>query len=135
MRFSLLTILLAVVLCSSGWADDRAGPEVVQQPKVAERTATESTPDRQPDDLSWWTVDGGGGESSGGSYTLTATAGQPDAGTLYGCWKVLDGGLWSGSMDLQPVFCDSFESSDTSMWDNTVGGVVKRVQPSAAGGE
>ena len=31
--------------------------------------------------LPWWTVDGGGGESSGGdAYAVAGTIGQPDAG-------------------------------------------------------
>jgi len=29
--------------------------------------------------LSWYTVDGGGGRSSGGPYQLLGTIGQPDA--------------------------------------------------------
>jgi hypothetical protein len=33
-------------------------------------------------DLSWWTVDGGGGTSSGGDYSLTGTAGQAQVGAL-----------------------------------------------------
>ena len=38
-------------------------------------------------DLSWDTVDGGGGTSSGGSYALSGTAGQADAGgPLSGSW-------------------------------------------------
>jgi len=45
-------------------------------------------------DLSWHTVDGGGGESSGGTYTLHGTAGQPDAGTLSGGTYSLSGGFW-----------------------------------------
>ena len=35
--------------------------------------------------LDWWTVDGGGTvdmQSGDGTYTLSGTAGQPDAGTL-----------------------------------------------------
>lgn len=31
-------------------------------------------------DLSWFTVDGGGGISSSGAYVLIGTVGQPDAG-------------------------------------------------------
>lgn len=46
-------------------------------------------------DLSWWTVNGGGGQSTGGSYTLTATAGQPDAGVVSGGGYTLRGGFWS----------------------------------------
>ena len=34
-------------------------------------------------DLSWWTVDSGGATGlTAGSYTLSGTAGQPDAGSL-----------------------------------------------------
>jgi hypothetical protein len=34
--------------------------------------------------IDWFTLDGGGGTSSGGNFTLTGTIGQPDAGTLSG---------------------------------------------------
>jgi len=46
-------------------------------------------------DLSWFTVDGGGGSSSGGPYTLNGTIGQPDAGTMSGGNYSLVGGFWS----------------------------------------
>ena len=46
--------------------------------------------------LSWWTVDGGGGLSSGGDYHLSGTFGQPDAGVLYGGYYALIGGFWGG---------------------------------------
>ncbi len=49
-------------------------------------------------DLSWWTVDGGGGAVSGGGYVLTGTAGQPDAGAaLTGGGYTLTGGFWPGA--------------------------------------
>jgi len=47
-------------------------------------------------DVSWWTVDGGGGTASGGSYTLTGTIGQPDAGVLTGGDYTLGGGFLGG---------------------------------------
>lgn len=48
-------------------------------------------------DLSWDTVDGGGGTSSGGSYALSGTAGQADAsGPLSGGSYTLTGGFWAG---------------------------------------
>jgi hypothetical protein len=48
-------------------------------------------------DLSWSTVDGGGGMlSAGGVYTLAGTAGQPDAGLLAGGSYTLGGGFWGG---------------------------------------
>jgi len=47
-------------------------------------------------DLSWSTVDGGGGTfSTGGPYSLGGTSGQPDAGTLSGDTYQLTGGFWS----------------------------------------
>jgi hypothetical protein len=33
-------------------------------------------------DLSWWTLDGGGGVVSGGGFSLSGTAGQPEAGAI-----------------------------------------------------
>jgi len=47
-----------------------------------------------PYTLSWWTVDGGGGTLSGGGYTLSSTAGQPDAATWAGGEYLLGGGFW-----------------------------------------
>ncbi len=44
-------------------------------------------------DPGWYTVNWGGGASAGGSYTLTGTAGQPDAGTLRSSTYMLAGGL------------------------------------------
>lgn len=46
--------------------------------------------------LSWSTVDGGGGKSSGGSYSLNGTIGQPDAGSMSGGTFDLAGGFWGG---------------------------------------
>ncbi len=47
-------------------------------------------------DLSWSTIDGGGGTSSGGTYTVMGTIGQPDAGYLGGGNYELLGGFWVG---------------------------------------
>jgi hypothetical protein len=55
--------------------------------------------------LDWWTVDGGGATSStGGSYTLGGTIGQPDAGTSGGGTYTLDGGFWGGDLDGTPNY-------------------------------
>ncbi len=45
-------------------------------------------------DLSWHTVDGGGGTSGGGGFVLRGTIGQPDAGDLSGGDFTLRGGFW-----------------------------------------
>ncbi len=44
-------------------------------------------------DLSWHTVDGGGGTSTGDGFVLRGTIGQPDAGTLSGGGFELRGGF------------------------------------------
>ena len=49
-----------------------------------------------PYELSWYTIDGGGAEISGGVYTLTGTIGQPDAGYHTGTPYDLSGGFWVG---------------------------------------
>ena len=46
--------------------------------------------------ISWYTIDGGGGTSSGGSYQLTGTIGQPDAGYHDEAPYELLGGFWVG---------------------------------------
>ncbi len=47
-------------------------------------------------ELSWSTIDGGGGTSSGGPYTQTVTIGQPDAAYSAGGYYELLGGFWPG---------------------------------------
>ena len=45
----------------------------------------------------WSTIDGGGGQSSGGKYVLNGTIGQPDAGySESGNYELL-GGFWPGA--------------------------------------
>lgn len=48
--------------------------------------------------LTWFTVDGGGGNSGGGSYALGGTIGQPDAATMTGGAYALGGGFWGGGV-------------------------------------
>jgi hypothetical protein len=55
-------------------------------------------------DLTWNTINGGGGTSVGGGYTLSGTIGQPDAGALSGGTYTLNGGFWSGLLDLSRLF-------------------------------
>jgi hypothetical protein len=44
--------------------------------------------------LNWSTIDGGGGTSTGGVYSVTGTIGQPDAATMSGGNFTLSGGFW-----------------------------------------
>src|ERR1700716_2104483 len=62
--------------------------------------------------IDWFTIDGGGGTSTGGVYSVSGTIGQPDAGHMSGGNYTLDGGFWSiiaavqtpGSPTLRIVF-------------------------------
>ena len=46
--------------------------------------------------IDWFTIDGGGGTSTGGVYSVSGTVGQPDAGgPMTGGSYSLTGGFWS----------------------------------------
>jgi hypothetical protein len=56
-------------------------------------------------DLTWSTMDGGGGESIGSGYTLAGTVGQLDAGaTMTGGGFTLAGGFWIGGASQYHVY-------------------------------
>jgi hypothetical protein len=62
-------------------------------------------------DLTWSKIAGGGGTSTGGSFSLSGTIGQPDAGgPMTGGTFSLVGGFWAGSAGggAQPCYanCD-----------------------------
>jgi hypothetical protein len=112
----LLASLVIVSLAAAAIAADTGSP--------ATGDTTSSTPGPTaetdllaPYDMSWWSVDGGGGTSSGGLFAVTGAIGQPDAGAADGCCTMLDGGVWSGALPGgAPVFCDGFESGDSEAW-------------------
>ncbi len=58
----------------------------------------QAVPNADTYDLTWFTHDGGGGTviSTDGVYSLSATAGQPDAAQLTGGYT-LSGGFWYGA--------------------------------------
>lgn len=47
--------------------------------------------------LNWWTLDAGGGSSSGGSYQLSGGVSQPDAGSMSGGNYQMQGGFWQAT--------------------------------------
>jgi len=80
----LLLLALALLLAAGG------APLLAQDPPVQPA---------EPADygLGWYSIDGGGAVgSSGGPYTLSGTAGQPDAGGMSGGPYRLAGGFWAG---------------------------------------
>jgi hypothetical protein len=90
MRLQIIILFgLLVLLTGSGMAATAPGTALAQGPQQAY-------------DLSWWTVDGGGGHSTARSYALDGTAGQPDPGpALVGGNYHLEGGFWGGSLSGQ----------------------------------
>lgn len=56
-------------------------------------------------ELGWHTIDSGGGTSSGGSFALAGSIGQPDASTvaLSGGGFELSGGFWPGALPAPPA--------------------------------
>jgi len=69
--------------------------------------------------IDWFTIDGGGGTSTGGVYSLSGTIGQPDAGTLSGGSYSLIGGFWGAVIPVQQV------GAPTLFIENLSGGNVR----------
>ncbi len=58
--------------------------------------------------VSRFTIDGGGGtRSTGGTFAMGGTIGQPDAGRLSGSSFTLSGGFWSGGAAVTAVEIDA----------------------------
>ena len=52
--------------------------------------------------INWHTIDGGGGTSTGGVYSVTGTIGQPDAGaTMSNGPYAVTGGYWALPTEVQ----------------------------------
>jgi hypothetical protein len=61
-----------------------------------------------------FTIDGGGGNMSAGSFELRGTIGQPDAGVLTGGEFALNGGFWAPAPDFEGD-CDG--DGDVDLFD------------------
>jgi hypothetical protein len=77
--------------------------------------------------IDWSTIDGGGGTSAGGGYSVTGTIGQPDAGRMSGGSFTLEGGFWGVIAAIQT------EGAPTLAVE-LVGGQVKVSWPTPAAG-
>jgi len=119
-----LFLLGAAAIVAAASAAGPDPPEVETQPVTlvstapADTTATQSAATRDPDDLSWHSIDGGGGTSASGGLSLTGAIGQPESGLSAGGTQVLTGGLWA-SGQTSHLFSDSFESGDTLQWGSS----------------
>ena len=62
--------------------------------------------------IEWSTIDGGGGTSTGGVYTLSGTIGQHDAsGALTGGVYAIEGGFWPG-VSSGPSACNAADLAE-----------------------
>jgi hypothetical protein len=68
-------------------------------------------------DLTWNTLDSGGGTSTGGGFALTGTIAQPDAGTAAGGGLELLGGFWGGPSGPPPCYPDCNASGTLTVAD------------------
>ena len=66
--------------------------------------------------MDWYTIDGGGGKSSGGTFELNGTIGQPDAGAVMtGGGFELTGGFGIAQINLQIALGDA---NDDGVFNN-----------------
>ena len=70
----------------------------------------------QPFDISWYTIDCGGGTSTGGAFQLSGTIGQHDTGVMSGGQYTLTGGYWSGAGEA-PCYADCDGSGTLDIFD------------------
>lgn len=81
--------------------------------------------------IDWFTLDGGGGQSSGGVYTVTGTIGQPDAATSSGGQYTLEGGFWSAFAVVPPTLRIIRNGTDVTLaWPNPSAGFQLQESPS-----
>lgn len=77
-----------------------------------------SSASAQPFTIDWASIDGGGGTSFGGAYSLTASIGQPDAGTpLSGGIYTLTGGFLAGVGAVPSCLADFNRSGGATIQD------------------
>lgn len=68
-------------------------------------------------DLSWYTIDGGGGTSTGGSFEVVGSIAQPDPGLLIGGTFELQGGYWTGAISDTAIPTDCDRDGDVDLDD------------------
>jgi hypothetical protein len=75
-------------------------------------------------ELNWSTIDGGGGVSNGGPYTMAVTIAQPDAGYQAGGDFELFGGFWPGAIPYAYTCWDAGQCAGQPEGDATCDGNV-----------
>jgi hypothetical protein len=128
---TILAIFVAFLVIATLGPRDASGAD--QKPRDGTPPQTEKSASQTGFDLDPWSVDGGGGEAGGGTFTIVAAVGQHDAGLVTDHGTVIDGGVWSISVDL--VFRDDFESVGIGMWSNAIPSPQPFADTQTPGGE
>lgn len=82
--------------------------------------------------ITWYKVAGGGGTSTGGTYAVSGTVGQPDASTpMTGGTYSLTGGFWAFLSVLQTpgaprLYISHSGTTDTVYWQNVTGWTLQQ---------
>lgn len=90
--------------------------------------------------IDWHTIDGGGGTSTGGVYTVTGSIGQPDAGRMTGWPYALEGGFWGivGAVQMEGAPLLTVRRTDTNTvlisWPTPATGYALEQNPVVSGG-
>jgi hypothetical protein len=86
-------------------------------------------------EITSWTIDAGGGQSTGSVYAVTGTIGQPDAGTHTGGSYAFIGGFWSFATVIQsdevPLLHITHANAQVILaWPNASTGYQLQLSPS-----
>jgi len=80
--------------------------------------------------LSQYVIADGGGQASGGGWTLNATLGEPAVGTATGGGFVLNAGFWSSQMQSPPTLTIMRTNSNVVLsWPSTAVGFTLQQTP------
>ena len=66
-------------------------------------------------DISPYTIENGGVTSAGGTFVVTGSIGQPNAGEMSGGVFILSGGFWTSTHPFVPVELQSFEVAEVAL--------------------
>ncbi len=102
----MVAVAVAALIVAASMAASAAGPDPPPEAVAA-------------DGMDWWSVDGGGGRASGGTWSVVSAVGQFDAGSLSGGSLDLEGGfVVADESGEPPLFADGFESGDLGAWSS-----------------
>jgi hypothetical protein len=79
--------------------------------------------------IDWFTIDGGGGASVGGAFSVSGTIGQPDAGVMTGGDFTVVGGFWAWASEALYLSISNSPAGVVVYWDRSAAGFVLDESP------